>query len=108
MYTYVNDGNPHPAVLLIAGSGPSDYNETIGILAPFEDIALGLAENGINSLRVDKRTFNYASDFSIDYGIKDEYLMIATPQLNFCESKTAPAYICLVIASAVKLLQSLP
>ena len=83
VYTYVNDGNPHPAVLLIAGSGPSDYNETIGILAPFEDIALGLAENGINSLRVDKRTFNYASDFSIDYGIKDEYLDDCNTAIEF-------------------------
>jgi len=83
VYTYVNDGNPHPAVLLIAGSGPSDYNETIGILTPFEDIALGLAQNGINSLRVDKRTLNYASDFSIDYGIKDEYLDDCNTAIEF-------------------------
>lgn len=83
VYTYVNDGNPHPAVLLIAGSGPSDYNETIGILAPFEDIALGLAQNGINSLRVDKRTFNYASDFNVNYGIKDEYLDDCNAAIDF-------------------------
>lgn len=44
VYTYVNDGNKHPAVLLISGSGPNDYNETIGILTPFEDIALNLAQ----------------------------------------------------------------
>ena len=30
VYTYINDGKSHPAVLLIAGSGPSDYDETIG------------------------------------------------------------------------------
>lgn len=58
-YTYINDGNAHPAVLLIAGSGPSDYDETLGILKPFKDIADGLAKEGINSLRVDKRTFSY-------------------------------------------------
>lgn len=73
VYTYVNDGKPHPAVLLIAGSGPGDYNETVGLLTPFEDIALGLAENGINSLRVDKRTLNYASDFGITSGMEQEY-----------------------------------
>lgn len=83
VYTYVNDGKTHPAVLLIAGSGPSDYNEAIGILAPFEDIALGLAQNGINSLRVDKRTFNYASDFNVNYGIKDEYLDDCNAAIDF-------------------------
>jgi len=62
VYTYVNDAKAHPAVLLIAGSGPSDYNSTVGILTPFEDIAISLARNGINSLRVDKRTFNYSSE----------------------------------------------
>lgn len=73
-YTYINDGNAHPAVLLIAGSGPSDYDETLGTLKPFKDIADGLAKEGINSLRVDKRTFSYAAEFDIKCGIKEEYL----------------------------------
>ena len=74
VYTYINDGKPHPAVLLIAGSGPSDYNESVGVLKPFEDIAQGLAQSGINSLRVDKRTFRYASEFDVKSGIAEEYL----------------------------------
>lgn len=74
VYTYINDGKAHPAVLLIAGSGPSDYDETIGGLKPFEDIAHGLAKEGINSLRVEKRTFGYADKFDIKCGIKEEYL----------------------------------
>ena len=74
VYTYIDDGNAHPAVLLIAGSGPSDYDETIGVLKPFKDIAHGLAQEGINSLRVDKRTFSYATDFDIKCGIEEEYL----------------------------------
>lgn len=74
VYTYIDDGNAHPAVLLIAGSGPSDYDETIGVLKPFEDIAHGLAQEGINSLRVDKRTFGYAAEFDIKCGIEEEYL----------------------------------
>ena len=74
VYTYIDDGNAHPAVLLIAGSGPSDYDETIGALKPFEDIAHGLAQEGINSLRVDKRTFGYAAEFDIKCGIEEEYL----------------------------------
>ena len=74
VYTYIDDRNAHPAVLLIAGSGPSDYDETIGVLKPFEDIAHGLAQEGINSLRVDKRTFGYAAEFDIKCGIEEEYL----------------------------------
>ena len=74
VYTYISDGKSHPAVLLIAGSGPSDYDETLGTLKPFKDIANGLAKAGINSLRVDKRTFNYAADFDIKCGIEEEYL----------------------------------
>ena len=74
VYTYIDDENAHPAVLLIAGSGPSDYDETIGALKPFEDIAHGLAQEGINSLRVDKRTFGYAAEFDIKCGIEEEYL----------------------------------
>ena len=74
VYTYINDGKSHPAVLLIAGSGPSDYDETIGVLKPFEDIARGLAQEGINSLRVEKRTFGHADKFDIKSGIKQEYL----------------------------------
>lgn len=74
VYTYINDEKAHPAVLLIAGSGPSDCNESVGVLKPFEDIAQGLAQNGINSLRLDKRTFACASEFGIESGVAEEYL----------------------------------
>lgn len=87
VYTYVNDGKAHPAVLLIAGSGPSDYNETIGILSPFEDIARGLAQNGINSLRVDKRTLNYAAEFDIKAGIEVEYFADCHAAIHFLKSQ---------------------
>lgn len=87
IYTYVNDGQVHPAVLLIAGSGPSDYSETIGILTPFEDIALGLARNGINTLRVDKRTFNYASEIEVDGGIEEEYLSDCNSAVDFLKNQ---------------------
>ena len=45
-----------PAVLLISGSGANDRDETIGPNKPFRDLAYGLADRGIASLRVDKRT----------------------------------------------------
>lgn len=87
VYTYVNDGNAHPAVLLIGGSGPCDYNETIGILTPFEDIAMGLAENGINSLRIDKRTLGYASAFTERSGIAEEYLSDCNAAIGYLKAQ---------------------
>ncbi len=47
---------PFPAVVLLAGSGPNDRDETIGPNAPLRDIARGLASQGIAVLRYDKRT----------------------------------------------------
>jgi uncharacterized protein len=47
---------PFPAVVLVAGSGPQDRDETIGPNKPFLDLARGLAAAGIASLRYDKRT----------------------------------------------------
>lgn len=86
-YTYVNDNKTHPAVLLIAGSGPCDSDETIGVLKPFKDIARGLAQKGINSLRVDKRTFGYATDFDIKSGIKEEYLDDCNAAIGYLKSQ---------------------
>ena len=87
VYTYINDGKAHPAVLLIAGSGPSDYDETIGVLKPFEDIAQGLAQEGINSLRVDKRTLSYAAEFDIKCGIEEEYLDDCNAAIEYLKSQ---------------------
>jgi dienelactone hydrolase len=47
---------PFPAVILIAGSGPNDRDETFGPNKPFKDWSDGLAARGVASLRYDKRT----------------------------------------------------
>ena len=73
VYTHT-DSESAPAFLLIPGSGPSDYNETIGFLFPFEDIAHKLAEKGINSLRIEKRTCRYPDSLTTQSTITDEYL----------------------------------
>jgi hypothetical protein len=52
---------PFPAVVLIAGSGPQDRDETIGPNKPLRDLAWGLASQGIAVLRYDKRTLVYGS-----------------------------------------------
>ena len=50
---------PFRAVVLVAGSGPEDMDETIGPNKPFKDLAWGLATEGIAVLRYDKRTYRY-------------------------------------------------
>ncbi|MDR0891229.1 MAG: lysophospholipase [Mediterranea sp.] len=50
-----------PVVILVHGSGPNDRDETIGPNKPFRDLANGLAEHGIATIRYDKRTKVYGA-----------------------------------------------
>ncbi len=69
-----------PVVLMVHGSGANDLDETIGAAGnkPFADIAHGLAEKGIASLRYNKRTYQYPGeptdplDFTIEYEVLDD------------------------------------
>ncbi|HET6633267.1 MAG TPA: alpha/beta fold hydrolase [Rhodanobacteraceae bacterium] len=71
---------PFPAVVLLAGSGPNDYDETIGPNTPLRDLAAGLARHGITSLRYDKRTRDYpqhwagADGATVDAEVTDDAL----------------------------------
>lgn len=67
------------AVVLVQGSGANDMDETIGAAGnkPFADIAHGLAERGIASIRYNKRTFEYpdalpAGELTIGYETLDD------------------------------------
>jgi len=55
---------PFPAVVLVAGSGPQDRDETIGPNKPLRDLAWGLASNGIAVLRYEKRTKAYQAEMA--------------------------------------------
>ena len=57
---------PFPAVVLVAGSGPEDRNESYGPNKPFQDLAWGMASAGIAVLRYDKRTLVYAKQMAAD------------------------------------------
>lgn len=57
-----------PAVVLVHGSGPNDKNETMGALTPFKDIAWALVQQGIASIRYDKRTLVYPNETAQTYG----------------------------------------
>ena len=69
--------NP-PVVILVQGSGSSDMNESLGTAPnrPFEDIAHGLAEQGVATLRYNKRTYQYpdvsATAATIQFEILDD------------------------------------
>ena len=71
---------PFPAVVLVAGSGPNDRDETIGPNRPFKDLAGGLASRGIAVLRYDKRTRVHAAklasvtDFTVKQEVVDDVL----------------------------------
>lgn len=72
-----NGKGPFPAIVLVAGSGPEDEDETIGSNKPFKDLAWGLASRGIAVLRYTKRTKQYGAKSSADlatFTVKDEYI----------------------------------
>jgi len=53
---------PFPAVVLVHGSGPNDMDEKVGNCYFFRDMAAGLAERGIASVRYNKRTKTYGKE----------------------------------------------
>lgn len=63
-----------PLVILLAGSGPNDMDETIYYNKPFQDIAWGLAEKGIASYRYDKRTYTYPESFTLKDTVEQEVI----------------------------------
>jgi uncharacterized protein len=66
--------SPVPAVVFLSGSGPNDKDETIGPNKPFADLANGLGDRGIASLRFDKRTLAIKDKSTFaDVQLKDEY-----------------------------------
>lgn len=76
-------GAPAPAVLLIAGSGPQDRDETVAGHRPFLVLSDALARAGIASLRMDKRGVGQSggdfgtatiTDFARDAGAAFDWL----------------------------------
>ncbi len=63
---------PFAAVVFVHGSGPNDRNETVGGTRVFLDLAEGLADHGIASLRYDKRTKVHPMEFAAAYTVDNE------------------------------------
>ena len=67
---------PVPGVVLLAGSGSLDRDETIGRNKPLKDVAWGLASRGVATLRFDKVTHAHANELkdAKDFTLNDEYV----------------------------------
>ncbi len=64
----------YPVVVLVQGSGRSDFDETIGANKPFKELAHGLAEQGIASIRINKRLYQKPVLSHNELTIYDEYM----------------------------------
>ena len=74
---------PFPAVVMVHGSGASNKDENVLKLTPFKDLAEGLAQRGIASVRYDKRTFAYRRKMSrLDLTVREETIDDAVAALN--------------------------
>ncbi|MDA8300532.1 MAG: alpha/beta fold hydrolase [Actinomycetota bacterium] len=75
---------PHPAVVLLGGSGPLDREETIGRNKPFKDLAWGLATRGVAVLRFDKVTFAHPAEVkqAVGFTLVDEYVPHTAAAIN--------------------------
>ena len=73
-----------PAAVLLAGSGPSDRDETIGRNKPLKDLASGLATLGIASLRFDKVTYAHRDQLASlpSFTVNDEYVRDAAAAIR--------------------------
>jgi uncharacterized protein len=79
------------AVVLLAGSGSLDRDETIGRNKPLKDIAWGLASNDIAVLRFDKVTYTHANDLidETEFTLTDEYLPQAIAAIELLQQHPA-------------------
>ena len=76
---------PFSAIILVHGSGPNDRDESIGPSRTFRDIAWGLAEEGIATLRYDKRTYVHPHIFPSSFTLNEETVedaVLAVSQLG--------------------------
>lgn len=79
-----NTKNP-PVVILLAGSGPNDKDETIGANKVLKDLAVGLSSNGIATYRYDKRSLVYGKEImqnGKDFDLQQEVIEDAISAVN--------------------------
>ena len=80
-----------PVVVLVHGSGANDKDENISGTKVFRDIAYHLAEQGIATLRYDKRTYTYMQEVALNpsaFDYEEEVIDDALSAINLV--KTLP------------------
>lgn len=77
--------NP-PVVILVHGSGTHDVDETIELNKPFRDIAYGLAEQGIASIRYQEQLLQYPELVSDNLTINEDSLEDAAKAISYAVS----------------------
>src|SRR6185437_7343949 len=82
---------PAPGVVLLAGSGPHDQDETIGRNKPLKDLAWGLASAGIAVLRFEKVTLAHPAECAARpaFTLTDEYVPQALAGLRLLSEHPA-------------------
>lgn len=76
----------YPIVILVHGSGPNDRDESIGPNKPFRDIAWGLGQKGIATLRYDKRTKVDQGLVKGNYTVNEETVDDAISAVEYLET----------------------
>jgi len=80
--TLPKNGKLCKVVVLLHDIGPQDKDHSIGPNKMFRDLAVGLAAEGIASLRYDKRTFRYGPELMAD-------LRVLTPETEVIQDALA-------------------
>ena len=89
--TLPNATGNFPIVVLVHGSGANDKDENISGTMVFRDIAYHLAEQGIATLRYDKRTYTYMQEVALSpsaFDYEEEVIDDALSAINL--AKTLP------------------
>lgn len=73
-----------PAVILISGSGPNDKDATVNKIKPFRDLAHGLSQEGIATIRYNKVSQEYplTTSLNFDFTPEDEFVVDAIDAYN--------------------------
>ena len=87
MLTIPKNVEKPPVAILVQGSGPSGMDSLIGAAnnRPFADLAHGLAERGVATIRYDKRSYVYPADV-VD--VQTEYLYDVKAAVRFALEDT--------------------
>jgi len=76
-----------PLMVMVHGSGPHDRDETVGPNKPFRDLAWGLAERGIATLRYDKRTYRFFAKMDLArFTVEEEVIADAVAALEYART----------------------